>query len=424
MDVRRGYGQTQIGSFPEDWGTPTIGELLDQCAIVGHEDGNHGELYPRSHEFKKSGVPYVTANNLDGDKVDFSKCKYLSEERASNFRKGVAKNGDVLFAHNATVGPTALLSTVLDHVILSTTVTYFRCNPERLLNSFLLYALQSAPFVAQYRAVMTQSTRNQVPITTQRKLSIGLPPTKTEQQAIAKMLSAADALIESQVRLVVKKRQIKQGAMQELLTGKKRLAGQSGEWDIASLDHVVDKIAGVWGASTSAPEHPRCAEIIRAGDISQDGILTGTAQRFVSDQEFARVRCLFDDVLMTTSGNGLGKVWRCDGRPNLAASNFVRILRPRSGKAHGQYLFYVLRSEAGLKQLQEHTATSAYPNLRPSFFSAAWMSLPSFREQVAITTILSEMDAEIAALEAKLAKTQLIKQGMMQELLTGKIRLV
>jgi type I restriction enzyme, S subunit len=118
MDVKPGYRQAEVGVIPADWETPTIQELLDRGAIVGHLDGNHGELYPRSHEFKESGVPYITANDLCGHRVSFSNCKYLSEERALRFRKGVAKNGDVLFAHNATVGPTALLSTKLAYVIL------------------------------------------------------------------------------------------------------------------------------------------------------------------------------------------------------------------------------------------------------------------------------------------------------------------
>jgi len=87
-------------------------------------------------------------------------------------------------------------------------------------------------------------------------------------------------------------------------------------------------------------------------------------------------------------------------------------------------LSHVLRSAAGLKQLQEHTATSAYPNLRPSFFAATWISLPPISEQTAIAAILSDMDTEIAALEEKLAKARGIKHGMMQELLTGRIRLV
>ena len=244
MEMKPGFKATEVGMIPEEWKITTIQELLDRGAVVGHLDGNHGELYPRTNEFKEFGVPYITANDLRGHKVSFTKCKYLSEERARRFRKGVARNGDVLFAHNATVGPTALLSTELDFVILSTTATYFRCNPEKLLNSFFLYALQSPQFVSQYQAVMAQSTRNQVPITAQRKLSVVIPPAKAEQEAIAEALSDADALIESLEQLLVKKRHVKQGAMQELLTGKKRLPGFSGQWDMKRLGQLADIRSG------------------------------------------------------------------------------------------------------------------------------------------------------------------------------------
>lgn len=194
-------------------------------------------------------------------------------------------------------------------------------------------------------------------------------------------------------------------------------------WEVVPLDAVVDRITGYWGASDSSPERSRRAEIIRAGDISQDGILTGTAERFLSDAEFTKVQCRLDDVVITTSGNGLGKVWWCDGRPDVAASNFVRILRPLRGRSNGRYLAYVLRSQAGLRQLQEHTATSAYPNLRLSFFATSWIPFPPVSEQAAIARVLSDLDAEVAALGAWVMKSRQIKRGMMQELLTGKIRL-
>jgi type I restriction enzyme S subunit len=139
--------------------------------------------------------------------INFSKCKFLSEERALKFRKGIAKDGDVLFAHNATVGPVFLLQTDLDYVILSTTATYFRCNLEKLTNHYLLYALQSQFFVRQYQSVMAQSTRFQVPITTQRKFFLVLPPIE-EQTAIATALSHTDLLIENLEKLITKKRNI------------------------------------------------------------------------------------------------------------------------------------------------------------------------------------------------------------------------
>ena len=100
------------------------------------------------------------------------------------------------------------------------------------------------------------------------------------------------------------------------------------------------------------------------------------------------------------------------------------MLHPEAAKVVGKFLYYALRTAEGLRQLQEHTATSAYPNLRPTYFSTTWIPLPRLPEQTAIAEVLSDMDAELAALEARRDKTRALKQAMMQELLTGRTRLV
>jgi len=202
---REGETQPRL-RFPEfqkagEWARMSIQEMIDKRFIIGHLDGNHGELYPKAEEFSqnKEGIPYISANDFMNGSVEFSKCKRLPIERARLFKKGVAKDGDILFAHNATVGPVAKLNTAEEFVILSTTATYFRCNNKHLSNDFLQSALSSPDFVAQYSRVMSQSTRNQVPITTQRKLELHLP-NPPEQERIAACLSSLNALITAETQ--------------------------------------------------------------------------------------------------------------------------------------------------------------------------------------------------------------------------------
>jgi type I restriction enzyme S subunit len=216
------YKQSELGEIPEDWEAITINEALADKFLLDQMDGNHGELYPKSHEFSSFGVPYIGATDFDSGRINYKTCKYLPLARAEKFKKGIAKDGDVLFAHNATVGPVVLLQTELEFVILSTTATYYRCDPERLNNKYLAKFFESEFFVKQYSAVMSQSTRNQVPILSQRKFSIVLPSIK-EQIAIATILSDMDTDIQTLQQRLSKTRQIKQGMMQELLTGKTRL---------------------------------------------------------------------------------------------------------------------------------------------------------------------------------------------------------
>jgi len=424
-----GYQQTELGVIPNDWQTPTIQDLLERGVVVGHLDGNHGELYPRSHEFKESGVPYITANDLCGHKVSFAKCKYLSEERARQFRKGVAQNGDVLFAHNATVGPTALLSTELDYVILSTTATYFRCNPEQLVNSFLLYALQSSPFVGQYRAVMAQSTRNQVPITAQRKLALILPPTKAEQEAIAEALSDTDSLIESLEQLLAKKCQLKHGTMQELLTGKKRLPGfqvntgyKKSEVGVIPMDWNVKLLPDVCKFRGGKAHEQYVSEFgeyicVNSKFISTEGLVKKhTTANFCCANK--------NDVLMVMSdlpnGKALAKAYLTD-RDNYYAVN-QRVCALTAYYDCPKYLFYILNRNSYFLKFDNGVSQT---HLLNNVFAACPIPLPPTKvEQEQIAAALSDIDAEIADLEVQLKKTRALKQGMMQKLLTGEIRLL
>lgn len=164
----------------------TLQELLDTGAIVGHLDGNHGSEYPRKDEFVTEGVPYISANCIDGDEIDFDRAKYLTPERALRIRKGIARDRDVLFAHNATVGPVVLLRTDREAVILSTSLTYYRCAPAKIVPEFLVYEMRGAGFRRQYEAVMEQATRSQVPITAQRKFVHTIPPVAIQRELAEK----------------------------------------------------------------------------------------------------------------------------------------------------------------------------------------------------------------------------------------------
>ncbi len=164
------------------WEVETLQQLIDKAIITYHLDGNHGGLYPRSEEFIASGIPYISANAIKNGAVDFSFAKYLSKERAEKFRKGVAQNEDVLFAHNATVGPVAILYTNEPYIILGTSLTSYRCNNLVLLPFYLKSYMESNGFKNQYIIEMSQTTRNQIPITTQRKYSFLLPPLPLQQK--------------------------------------------------------------------------------------------------------------------------------------------------------------------------------------------------------------------------------------------------
>jgi type I restriction enzyme S subunit len=191
------YLQSVFTQRGKGWNRVTLETLLERGWIESHLDGNHGSDYPRKDEFITEGVPYISANCMDDERVDMTRAKYLSPGRAALLRKGIAKDNDVLFAHNATVGPVAILHTDAEKVILGTSLTYYRCNPKHILPEYLSHYMRSFVFKSQYLQVMKQSTRNQVPITKQREFFHVIPPLDEQKEVVGTL----DGLLENGQRL-------------------------------------------------------------------------------------------------------------------------------------------------------------------------------------------------------------------------------
>jgi type I restriction enzyme, S subunit len=399
MEVKLGYEETTVGIIPEGWRVETISKLIDERFIVSHLDGNHGELYPRSHEFKPYGVPYIGANEFEEGHVNFDRCKFLAPDRAKQFRKGVAKDGDVLFAHNATVGPVALLRTDEPFVILSTTATYFRCDSAKLSNSYLMAALQSEYFVRQYQAVMAQSTRFQVPITAQRRLFLIVPP-MPEQLAIAAVLSNVDASLRAQDRLITKKLNLKQAAMQQLLTGQIRLPNFKSKWEIKRIDQIAPLQRGFDLPNPQLKPGPYAV-------VYSNGILNHHSDWRVEGPG-----------IVTGRSGTIGKVTYVDDK--YWPHNTTLWVTSFEGN-DPKFIFYLY----GRIGFERFASGSGVPTLNRNDVHAFEVQIPpTVDEQSAIAETLKCIDTELMALHHRREKTLALKQAMMQELLTGRTRLI
>ena len=413
MTVSAGYKQSELGEIPENWGFLTVQELIDKGGIVSHLDGNHGELYPRSNEFKNFGVPYIGANNFYSGHVDLQGCKFLSEEKASLFKKGVAQDGDILFAHNATVGPVAKLKTSIKYVILSTTATYFRTNGIILNNDYLLHFMRSELFSSQYKSIMSQSTRNQVPITAQRKLVVVIPPIE-EQREIAASLSDVDDLINSLNLLIAKKRDIQQAAMQQLLTGQRRLPGFSGEWEVKRLGDLCKLGMGRTPSRLNSAYWGSGYKWLSIANLK--GKVVSESSEQVTELAAKQMSLISKGTLLMSFKLSIGRLAfaGCDLFTNEAICSFNDL------RVNAEYLYYALQrvdfSLYGKQAVKGFTLNKASLQL-------VEVAIPTREEQAAIAAILSDIDTELAALEARCEKARQLKQGMMQELLTGRIRL-
>jgi type I restriction enzyme S subunit len=158
------------------WSIATADEMLRDGMLLALQDGNHGAQYPKAEELGNEGYPYIAASDISLDGViDLSSARRIRPKRAKGLRIPPAQSGDVILSHNATVGRVSRLPPWHEPIVASTSTTYYRCNEERLDPEYLRWFLESQIFQFQLQSVMRQSTRNQVPITMQKRLLLAWP---------------------------------------------------------------------------------------------------------------------------------------------------------------------------------------------------------------------------------------------------------
>ena len=254
-----------------------------------------------------------------------------------------------------------------------------------------------------------------------KKVAVTMPSTLPEQHAIATALSDVDTLLTKLDQLIAKKRDIKQTTMQQLLTAQTRLPGFSGAGEVKRLGELVEffKGKGLPKSMVSAYGKRHC---IHYGELLTlyPSVINYILSRTDSDDNF--FTSSKHDVLMPTSDvtpNGLAKA-SCILHDKIILDGDILVIHPGSA-LFGPFLAYLIRREK--RQIMNLVTGATVFHLYAADMKKFTLKLPPFPEQQAIATILSEMDAEITALESRRDKTRALKQGMMQELLTGRIRL-
>lgn len=251
-----------------------------------------------------------------------------------------------------------------------------------------------------------------------------VPNSIEEQTAIATALSDTDALIDSLEKLIAKKQAIKQGTMQELLTGKRRLKGFSGEWKII----VFGDTCHVYRGGSPRPIQNYLSSSneginwIKIGDVKpEDKYIEQTIEKIIPEGEkFSRMVHVGDLILSNSMSFGRPYILRVNG----CIHDGWLVIQDYQDIFDQQYLYYLLGSEDVKKQYINMAAGSSVQNLSKDKVEALVVPMPLKEEQQAIAQILTDMDDEISALQKKLDKVRRIKQGMMAELLTGRIRLI
>lgn len=420
MELKEGYKQTEIGVIPEDWEVATLETLGEFKNGINKDKDSFGSGYPFVNLLDVFGNTHINLQDVKLSLVESS----AQERSGYNLRKG-----DILFVRSSVkpegVGLTTVLFDDFPNAVFSGFLIRFRSN-DRLDILFKEQCFNETNFRKRLIENSTVSANTNINQQELKKLSIALPPSLSEQCAIASALSDVDALLSGLDALISKKRNIKKATMQELLTGKKRLPGFSEEWVEKRLDAIGTFIKGR-GISRSEA-HSGLIPCIRYGEIYTHH--TDIIKNFYSfiSREVAQnaARLQSGDILFTCSGEtkeDIGKSVAFTGSGEAYAGGDIIILR--NTQECPEFLGY--RLNAGDVSLQKSSAGQgdAVVHISATSLGAISVTLPqNTTEQAAIAAVLTDMDAEIAALESRRAKVLALKQGMMQELLTGRTRLL
>ena len=421
-----GYKQTEVGVIPVDW---EVNEIHQFATI---KTGPFGTLLKASEYSEGDGVPLISVGEIrHGFLRVTNTTPRVSETVTRRLPQYVLRKGDIVFGRKGGVERSALIRREQDGWFLGSDGISIRpsqdCHDEYLAFQFQSARVQG--WLLQNAIGTTMPSLNQEIL---RNVVIPLPPTKAEQEAIAEALSDADALIQSLEQLLAKKRHLKQGAMQQLLTGKKRLPGFSGEWEVKRLGDVGACLRGVsyQGDSDLSPhDTAQTKRLLRSNNVQDAAVMTSDVQ-FVSAKRVSTHQVLRQDDILICMANGskalVGKagLFRVNDGCEYTFGAFMGCFRNSAAASSPIFIFGLFQTERYRNFINNLLAGSSINNLRPSSIESLEFSMPDLPEQTAIATFLSDMDADLAALEAKLAKARALKQGMMQELLTGRIRLV
>lgn len=409
MELKSGYKQTDVGVIPEGWDAGSLGRFwsVTDCKHV-------------TADFVLDGFPVASIKEVQSRFVDLTNAKQTTQHFYDLLIEGGRKPqpGDLILSRNATVGAIAQVAEWHPLFAMGQDVCLLRKKSADFSTDFIQAVFRSRVVANQLSNLMVGSTFKRANVEQIRNFYVPMPQ-PPEQWAIAEALSEVDGLLDGLGRLIAKKRDLKQAAMQQLLTGQTRLPGFHGEWEVKTFHNVFEITAGRSKSAyiTVGGDFVICD----MGSVSTDGRLIAS-KRTNYRRDFLRKGDLVmpkDDI---GGGKIIGRVGYVDAADTYVLGDHVYRLRAIEGDP--LFMSYLINSNAINSALRKKVIGSAQLGLGRRSVEEQEIPFPSPTEQTAIAEVLKEMDAELAALEERRDKTRALKQAMMQELLTGKTRLV
>ncbi len=408
--MKPGYKQTEVGVIPEEWEVKPLAAIADKIMV--------GIASAATHAYRDKGVPMFRNQNIKVGFLDDSDLLFVAPEYEVVFKNKRLRGGDLLTVRTGYPGVTAIVPPRYDSAQTFTTLIT-RPRQQEAESTYLCHFINSEYGQRFFTQSQIGGAQKNVNVGTLRKMPILLPK-PPEQRAIAEALSDVDGLLGGLDRLIAKKRDLKQAAMQQLLTAQTRLPGFHGEWEETALGQIGECIIGLTYKPENVVEHGLL--VLRSSNV-QNGCLAYDNNVYVNLQVDEHIYAQLGDILVCVRNGSRALIGKCAVIDSTAVGMtfgaFMSVYRTK----HWRYVLHAFQADDIQRQIRDNIGATIN-QITNKDMNAFRLRLPPEDEQTAIASVLTEMDAELAGLEQRREKTRALKQAMMQELLTGRTRLV
>ncbi len=415
------FKQTEIGEIPEDWEVVTFSDIANQNIKWSITGGPFGSNLKAS-DYTSDGIQIIQLQNIGDGYFNDGYQIFTSTKKANQLLScNIYPSEIILSKMGDPVARACFMPRKAKRYLMASDGIRLVVNEKEFSRKFIHDFINSVYFRERAFKVSTGSTRLRIGLPELKNLKV-IKPKIEEQTAIATVLSDTDELITSLDKLIAKKKAIKQGAMQELLTGKKRLHSFSGEWEEKKIGEIAFIKRGASPRPIDSPIWFNEKSII--GWVRISDVTKSVKKLIYTVQKLSELGVRHSRFV--ARGNLIMSICATVGRPIITEldtcihDGFVVFLEPKIEKEYIYYFLSVIEHEWG-----KNGQTGSQMNLNTELINSTKIKFPkSSTEQTAIAKVLSDMDSELESLEKKRDKYLMIKQSMMQQLLTGKIRLI
>jgi type I restriction enzyme S subunit len=427
--MKRGYKQTEVGVIPEEWEVRPLGQI---CSF---ENGDRSSNYPSPGSFRLSGIPFINAGHVADGEISTNEMNYITQEAYDRLGGGKVKAGDILFCLRGSLGKFGLVSSNFGHGAIASSLVIVRHKEALVSREYLCCYFGSALCAQMIETWAGGAAQPNLGAKELARFSIQRPPLP-EQRAIAEALSDVDGLLGGLDRLIAKKRDLKQAAMQQLLTGQTRLPGFHGEWEVKTFSDLFKFSGGFSASRDQLSTEGHC--YLHYGDIhgaTKTCVDTRTDFQDIPKLDISLNRVSPDSLLKdgdvvfvdaSEDDEGTSRhvvVVNKDNLPFISGLHTI-VAKSKTGELAHEYRRFCFQTPALRQQFLFYAVGTKVSGISKTNIAKLKMPVPPLPEQTAIAQILTDMDAELTALEQRREKTRALKQAMMQELLTGRTRLV